>query len=734
MIAAVFLLLHLPFLPASLEDLDSINFALGVRRFDVAAHQPHPPGYPVYVLAAKGLHAVVGPEARALGVLSVISGALAVFALAALYRGIEQHAVSKMGAAVERPPSSSIDWPVLTAVMAATAPLFWFTAARPLSDMAGLAASIGIQAMALTATGGTLALAALLAGVASGIRSQVIWLTLPVLLLAVVRLPRRERMEDARLAGAALVLGILIWFVPLVWLSGGPRGYWAALSNQGAEDLTGVGMLWTTHTVRQAILAFTSTFVAPFGGPILAAIALTLAAAGAVRLLLRSPWVLGLLVVLFGPYLVFDLLFQESVTTRYALPMVVPLAYLAVCGARWLRERAAAVVVVALSVGGLVLGVINVQAYAKEPAPAFRMLADMRAAAPTLGAPPVFATHRRESLDLRRPIDWIGPEMLSFSQRSAAPPKHEWLELVKYWNDGGRAPVWFAADPLRSDLALFDHGRPRSYRWPILSPLLLGGVRPNEMDWYVMTDPAWYLGEGWAVTPETAGVAKEDGHSPSIAPIKGWIHRRTEPVTVLIGGRNLAAAPASLKWSLDGRKIAERSVEPGFFMDLTTVDPSQLAGSGDYAALTVEATGDIAIEQFDAQAPDRVVFGYGSGWHEMEYNPLQGRVWRWMSERGELRVRGTGQALVITIDGVTETFSKPSSVIVRVGDKQIAAQSIGDSFTIRAEIPAALATGEQTIVIETDQVYIPAERSSRTADRRHLGLKIFNCRIEPAPG
>ena len=47
--AAVYAAAHLPFLARSLEDIDSINFALGLRDFDVAQHQPHPPGYPVYI-------------------------------------------------------------------------------------------------------------------------------------------------------------------------------------------------------------------------------------------------------------------------------------------------------------------------------------------------------------------------------------------------------------------------------------------------------------------------------------------------------------------------------------------------------------------------------------------------------------------------------------------------------------------------------------------------------------
>jgi hypothetical protein len=74
-IAVVFLALHLPFLPASLEDLDSINFALGVRDFDVARHQPHPPGYPLYIAAGKAVRAVVADEARALSIVGIAAGA-----------------------------------------------------------------------------------------------------------------------------------------------------------------------------------------------------------------------------------------------------------------------------------------------------------------------------------------------------------------------------------------------------------------------------------------------------------------------------------------------------------------------------------------------------------------------------------------------------------------------------------------------------------------------------------
>src|SRR5438105_9078789 len=94
LVAAVFLWFHLRYLPESLEDLDSINFALGVRQFDVARHQPHPPGYPVFILIAKAVHAITPSEATALALVSVVGGALGVFALAALFRRLDEAGTS----------------------------------------------------------------------------------------------------------------------------------------------------------------------------------------------------------------------------------------------------------------------------------------------------------------------------------------------------------------------------------------------------------------------------------------------------------------------------------------------------------------------------------------------------------------------------------------------------------------------------------------------------------------
>ena len=727
-LALLFLALHLPFLPQSLEDLDSVNFALGIRDFDVANHQPHPPGYPLFMLAAKTLHLLVASEAHVLSVLNILAGAAGILALAVFFRRLDSgHDRAHSGQTRHRTLAAT--------VMTATAPLYWFTASRPLSDLSGLAAAIGVQALTLTGPA-SLPAAAFLAGLASGIRSQVAWLTLPLIAWMVIRLPASERLKTARRVVLMLAAGGLIWLIPLVFIEGGPASYWRALFSQGAEDLSGVQMLWTNRSPRQVLLVLNSTFVAPWAHPALAAVVLAFAAAGLLVLAARARVALALLVAAYGPYLLFDVVFQESITTRYALPVVVPLAYCAARGAMALPVALGTTVVGVVAAVSVTLAQTSVVQYASLEAPAFRLLDDMNAAAESRSTPPIaLGMHRREDLDFRRPMVWQGEKLPKIAQRLPAPPKREWLEAVKYWNGGGRAPVWFIADPLRSDLALIDRSSSvRSYRWPLTYPALVGGARPNEMDWHELDRPGWYLGQGWALTPESAGVALEDKRGPGIHPVQGWIRRRADSPTMMIGGRNLTTdgTPAVVKLRLDGRPIDEMRVSPGFFLRLLNVPPGALLGEGDYAALEIEADGNVAIEQFDTQSADRVVFGFGDGWHELEYDPTRGQLWRWMSERGVVRVRGTGGAHALYLQGVTEGFSRPSMVRVRVGERILAQESVGSSFDLRVVIPPELLPAAETLItIETDQFYVPAERNSGTEDRRHLALKLLQCRLEP---
>jgi hypothetical protein len=724
-LGGLFLALHLPFLPPSLEDLDSINFALGVRDFDVSQHQPHPPGYPLFIAGAKLLHAVKLSEVHALSLEGVIAGSFGLLALLALFAALDR----------DRPDGPS-SW--LATLVVALCPLFWFTAARPMSDMTGLAAAVGVQALIVSAAGVTgLTAAAFLAAFAAGIRSQVVWLTLPLLVLAVVRLPRSDRARGARRAFVAYAAGGLAWAIPLVSISGGPGAYLRVFYSQGAEDLTGVAMLATTPTIRQAVTAFQYHFIAPWGEWPIATAVLILAAAGFAVMALRARNSLVTLLAAFGPYLMFDVLFQETITTRYALPLIVPIGYLAVRGAMLLPRPGGVAAVLIIVAASAVVSDRAAYGFSTMDAPAFRMLGDMHHAVQPEGAAvpttPVLGMHRREYFDLRRPFQWVDNNLPAFSQRLATTPKHEWLEVVKYWNAGGREPVWFVADPLRSDLALFRYRRrPVLYRWPFSPTILLGGSRPGEMDWHVIESPDWYLGEGWAVTPETAGTAREDHKGPGYAPISGWFKRYGEVTTLMIGGRNLADAgpAAALRVSVDGEQVLTESIAPGFFLRM--IDLPVKGGAGDYATVTISADNpELAIEQFDAQPHGAVVYGFGEGWNEQEYNPATGVLWRWSSDRASIRVRSGGNGVALTLRGEIEEAST-SHVTVKAGEATAAAFDVGRTFSRTVLIPKALLVAPETVLtIETSHFYVPAETKWRSRDRRKLGLKLVECALSP---
>jgi len=746
LLALVFLAFHLPYFPKSLEDLDSVNFALGVRDYDVGQHQPHPPGYPLYILIAKGLRLFTGSELSALSLLSMVAGAIGVVAMAALARQV-------IGGE-----------PALWAVLMATAsPLYWFTAVRPLSDMAGLAAAVGVQALTLASTSARqLYLAAFCAALATGLRSQVAWLTVPLMVFVVaqgfnragsvgpgasLRRPgplgpgsRGSKEQDPPYSSLALQLGgvvlaftvgILLWFVPLVMITGGPRAYWAVLAFQGSADVTNIQILLTHHTPRDIADALYYAFIAPWAAWPIAAVVLGLAAIGFVALAWRSFRTLVTIAAAFGPYFFFDLLFQETFTSRYALPLVIPVACLAGTGAALLPWRSGPIVAIAVAMAGAHAGGTSVAAFAREKAPAFRLLDDMRGAAAAAGDLPVLAMDRKQSFDFRRPIIWVDGALPHFASSLPAPPQREWLEAVKYWSDGGRAPVWFVVDPKRTMINLVQHGDPARYRWALPYPVLVGGARPDEMDFYRVQSPDWFVGEGWALTPEAAGIADADGRGPSIAPIAVWVSRQVAGGALVIGGRNFSPTPATIMIGAPSAiqpLFPSFTAPPGAFFHIYPLPTFDLPPAQDYVRLPIRASPEarVAIEQFDA-AGSRPIFAYGAGWYEQEFNPRTGARWRWLSERGELRFASRTPRLTLHLEGESPRtyFSQGSRLLVRAADRVIFDDVLTSDFALDLPVP----DGIEVVTFETDQVFQPADRSRKSQDRRHLGLRIVKVEV-----
>lgn len=772
------------FLSFDLDDIDAINFAMGVEDYDVTAHRPHPPGYPIYILLGKIGRSTVGRPfmghyangyyATALAFWSALAGALAAFPLYRLFRLVSGDARVAAGAML----------------LTLTCPLFWYTASRPLSDMPGLAAALAIQALVatafvrqqgwrnrevtrdeLTSTGRLIVLGAFLAGIAIGLRSQSFWLTLPVIGLVIA--DRAGRGAAGALVGSLLTFsfGVLSWFVPLMVVSGGPSYYWHALTSQAGEDIQGVDMLLTSaEPVRRLALNLYETFVLPWAVLPLGVIVLALACVGGLVMLRHNRRAVVFLAGLAAPYAVFHLAYQENVTTRYALPLVPVVALFCARGIEALLRRASAAAVVALAVTGVVLAVPAVVAASRPHVPVFRLFhefasrnaraANRPATWPVKPGDPVVAMHRRMFTETRRAREWMGglfPWRLLPATRG-----HEWLELVKYWREGGANPIYFVADPKRTDLALIDPASRRfrgRYGWPFAhAATFVGGARPNELDWWVVEGvPAWFLGEGWALTPETAGVAGVDGKGPSAGGAVGWIRRRTEGARLVIGGRNLGAAgdPAvRFDLMLDGRAIATWDVRaaPRFFLreiDLPagSLAPDSSSGDGPFAEIRVTAVAAggsgrrvaASVEQFDLQPAGAVMFAYDVGWHEDEFNPRTGLRWRWSSDASAIRIWSAEKAVHVRIDveSPLQTFDEAPIVTLKAGERELVRLTPRDAFSIDVPVSAeALEASGGRLTLATSQVFVPAERvgasDPRHQDRRRLGLRVLNVSVVAA--
>jgi hypothetical protein len=749
-LSLVFLAAHLPFLPPTLEDIDSINFALGVADFDVARHQPHPPGYPAFIALGKVSTSVLraagvpSPEPRGLAIWSAISGAALVCLLYGLF--------CALGRVEPGLQTSPVAW--WATVIAVTSPLFWFTALRPLSDMTGLAAAAGSQALIVSVMTGrdrprALTWGAFLAGFAIGIRSQTFLLTLPLLSLAVALPGLGLRARDRIAAVAAVSIGVLAWGIPLIAASGGLASYAAALGSQAGEDFSGVVMLWTTPNPRVTLDALMYSFLWPWGHPLAGGLVVGLATIGAARMLWKVPRTLAFLLVGFVPYAIFHLLFHETITVRYALPLVLPIAYLAVWSLAWVGGAVTAAGAAALVVWSLVVTVPATIWYGRHSSPAFFALAEAARTevreAPA--GPRVIGLHAVA----RRAVDWL--EMarespLASGFRGTSPLRvlkgrhgHEWLALVEQWRSDPTSRIAFVADPRRTDLALFDpvsRRNPSVYRWGFVEPPFVGGTRPGDSDLYALAPPGWMLDRGWALTAEVAGATAKDGLGPHRAPSVAWIRARADAATLMIGGRHLGSPDdqaVRVGVSLNAAPLDTFEAKPGFFFRLVALPAGSLAGAG-YIPLEVKsgaADGSnriipVGLEQFDLQSPGTPMIGLRKGWQESEYDPRTTRSWRWAAEKAMLWVRPVGRDVTLTLSGESPLryYDSAPAVAVSVGGREIARFNPSADFTQEIVLPAdALAAADGHVAIVSDKFFVPAERDG-SPDKRHLALRIYS--------
>lgn len=207
MLFAVTVLTRLPFTSKLLFHLDSVNYALALTHYNVYLHQPHPPGYFLYIMLGKAVYFFDRDENTSLIVLSILFSTLTVITLYFLGTSLFSRTIG-----------------VLTAALAITSPTIWLHGEVALSYIAEsffstLAAYFCWQALAGHRRSSRYA--AITLAVACGIRQDTLIFLLPLWLYSSRKASLREILNDIFLMGIICSL----WFFPMIYSTGGWDSY-----------------------------------------------------------------------------------------------------------------------------------------------------------------------------------------------------------------------------------------------------------------------------------------------------------------------------------------------------------------------------------------------------------------------------------------------------------------------------------------------------------------------------
>ena len=197
-----------------LYDIDSVNFALALDRFDPSAHQPHPPGYFLYICLGRLSRVLFHDANLALVVVSIVfscgAGAL-----------IYMFANNWFGRKAA----------LFAGLIFLLSPLAWFhgTVALTYIVEAFFSALTGYLCW-LIRNGRTRLIvpAAIVVGIAAGFRPSSLMLLFPLLAFSLLRSSRRQ----AWLGILTLGLSLLAWLIPMTQIAG------------GGSYLSALGSLW----------------------------------------------------------------------------------------------------------------------------------------------------------------------------------------------------------------------------------------------------------------------------------------------------------------------------------------------------------------------------------------------------------------------------------------------------------------------------------------------------------
>jgi L-rhamnose mutarotase len=215
---------RLPFTSKYLYHMDSGHYALALENYNITVHQPHPPGYILYVMMGRLLNLFIKDANVIFIVISIVFSGLTVAAVYYLGKEIFN---KKTG--------------IFAALIAMTSPNLWFHGEIALPYVAEAFLSTFIALLCWRIYKGEhryIWFSVIALAVAGGIRQNTIVFLLPLWLFSVKEVQIRKTV-----ASVGLLIGCcLLWFVPMITITGGWNAYQGAFNE-----------LWMFHTGRKSV-------------------------------------------------------------------------------------------------------------------------------------------------------------------------------------------------------------------------------------------------------------------------------------------------------------------------------------------------------------------------------------------------------------------------------------------------------------------------------------------------
>jgi len=288
-------------------DWDEILFSLAMRDYNVALHHPHPPGFPLFIGAAKLLQFAGLDDFRSLQALNIIGAALLIPAMFLFCRELRF------------PFSTSL----VAALVFAFFPNVWFFGETAFSDVPAVALVLLACAFLLRGcrSSSALLIGAVLLGVSAGFRPQNLVVGfLPAAIAAWYQLRARRALH---VIAAAVLCAIIVtgsyWAAAV--LTGGWSPYREALRNH--QDY--IARVDSFRSDIRPTLSRVSDdfFVRPYRAPVINYAVCLLTVISAVTAIARLRWNVLIVIATFAPFaisawLILDFLSASRFSIGYA--------------------------------------------------------------------------------------------------------------------------------------------------------------------------------------------------------------------------------------------------------------------------------------------------------------------------------------------------------------------------------------------------------------------------------